>query len=178
MIYLSGLDSIIESIYLSDLLSTQIGKAQIFVNPDKKLRYITNKTIIITNTEYPLEGIHQLVDNGNKVISRVYFDSDKIEIQPYIIRINDKIRFNGRDISENDIEKLDDILLKGYGEYDENEKRLYFPKIKILDKTEESYMDPYGNLTELGWALHQVGVNMKDGPLINLDILKLKKVVI
>ena len=35
MIYLSGLDSIIESIYLSDLISTQIGKAQIFVNPNQ-----------------------------------------------------------------------------------------------------------------------------------------------
>ena len=165
MIYLSGLDSIIESIYLSDLISTQIGKAQIFVNPNQRLKYLT-------------DYINQLVDGGNKVISRVYFNTDKVEIQPYIIRINDKIRFNGREIAEDSIEKIDDILLKGYGEYDEKEKRLYFPKIKIMDKETEPYMDQYNNLTGLGWALHQVGVNMKEGPLVNLDLLKLKKVII
>jgi hypothetical protein len=178
MIYLSGLDSIIESIYLSDLISTQIGKAQIFVNPNQRLKYLTNKTIIITNNDYSVDYINQLVDGGNKVISRVYFNTDKVEIQPYIIRINDKIRFNGREITEDSIEKIDDILLKGYGEYDEKEKRLYFPKIKIMDKETEPYMDQYGNLTGLGWALHQVGVNMKEGPLVNLDLLKLKKVII
>ena len=178
MIYLSGLDSIIESIYLSDLISTQIGKAQIFVNPNQRLKYLTNKTIIITNNDYSVDYINQLVDGGNKVISRVYFNTDKVEIQPYIIRINDKIRFNGREIAEDSIEKIDDILLKGYGEYDEKEKRLYFPKIKIMDKETEPYMDQYNNLTGLGWALHQVGVNMKEGPLVNLDLLKLKKVII
>lgn len=177
MVYLSGLDSIIESIYLSDLLSTTIGKAQIFINPDQ-IKYVTNKTIIITKNGYSLDYIKKLVDNGNKVISRVFFNTDIIEIQPYIIRVNDKVQFNGRYINEEDIEKIDDLLVKGYGEYDETEHRLYLPKINITDPTSPSYVDRYNNLTGLGWALQQVGVNLKPGPFENLDVLKLKKVVI
>lgn len=177
MVYLSGLDSIIESIYLGDLLSTQIGKSQIFINPDQ-INYMTNKTVIITKNGYSLDYVNKLVDNGNKVISRIFFNTDKVEIQPYIIRINEKVQFNARYIDEDVIEKIDDILIKGYGEYDESEHKLYFPKINIIDPKSELYMDQYNNLTGLGWALQQVGINLKDCPFVNLDVIKLKKVVI
>lgn len=177
MVYLSGLDSIIESIYLDDLLSTQIGKSQIFINPDQ-IKYITNKTIIITKNGYSVDYVNRLVDNGNKVISRVFFPSDKIEIQPYIIRINDKVQFNGRYVNEDDINKIDDVLIKGYGEYEETEHRLYFPKINIMDTESKLYMDEFKNLTGYGWALQQVGINLKDCPFVNLDVIKLKKIVI
>ena len=177
MVYLSGLDSIIESIYLGDLLSTTLGKSQIFINPDQ-IKYVTNKTIIITKTDYPFVNLLQLVDNGNKVISRVFFNFDKIEIQPYIIRINDKVQFNGRYVDEEKLNKADDLLIKGYGEYDESEHRLYLPKINMINSSSGLYMDQYNNLTGLGWAMQQVGINLKEGPFTNLDVLKLKKVII
>jgi hypothetical protein len=176
MVYLSGLDSIIESIYLDDLLSNQMGRSQIFVNPDQ-IKYITNKTIIISKNGYSLDDVNRLVDNGNKVISRIFFDTDKVEIQPYIIRVNNKIQFNGRYVDEDKIGKIDDIMLKGYCEFDETEHCLYFPKINMFDKNSDLYMDSYNNLTSYGWALQQVGINLKKCPFVDLDVIKLKKVI-
>jgi len=38
-------------------------------------------------------------------------------------------------------------------------------------------MDSYGNLTVLGWALQQVGINLVSGAFTDLDIVKTEKIM-
>lgn len=176
MIHLEGLDSIIESVYLSEGLSNKLGVSNIFVNPDN-IKYIANKLVIISDTNYPVENVDILLNNNNKIISRIFIDNEQVEVQPYIIRINDRIMWNGRRLNE--VSDLDDLLLQGQCDYEEKKGTLYFPQI-FLEGEENSkrLMDSFGNLTCLGWALHQVGVNLKESPFMNLDLLKTGKVVI
>ena len=51
MIYLEGLESIAESIYLDENLDNRAGNCNIFVNPDN-IGYIVGKTIIINKLGY------------------------------------------------------------------------------------------------------------------------------
>ena len=174
MIYLSSLGAIIESIYLEDSLSGKVGECNVFVNPDN-VKYIVSKTIILSTPNYDPEKIKILKDNGCKIISRVCYDIDGIEMSPYILRINFGIMWNGKIIKES---YQDENVLIDSGDvlYDSENETLYFPQIyneKVIST------DPYGNLTGMGWALQQVGVNIKtDTPFTNLDILKTGKVVL
>ena len=171
MIYLCSLESIIESVYLEDTLSGRIGECNIFVNPDN-IKYITSKTIIITTTDYEEERIKTLVSNGCKVISRVFYDSPDVEFQPYILRLNTNIMWNGKIL--HDYGSGRNLIDSGLADFSNDV--LYFPQ--IYNPTTET-MDKYGNLTSLGWALQQVGVNVKtDTCFTNLDIIKTGKVVL
>jgi len=174
MIFLDSLEAIIESIYLEDSLSAKIGECNVFVNPDN-IKYLTSKTVIITNTGYDLEKVKTLKENGCKVISRVYYDTPEIEICPYILRINYGLMWNGRVLKE-EYQDGKGLIDSGYVEYDNENEVLYFPQIyssKVISK------DEWENLTAIGWALQQAGVNIKtDTPFTNLDILKTGKVVL
>lgn len=52
---------------------------------------------------------------------------------------------------------------------------LYFPK--LLNLPESVLMDSLGNLTSLGWAEHQVGINLGKSYL-DMDLLKTNKVIL
>ena len=53
--------------------------------------------------------------------------------------------------------------------------KLYFPKIYEIT-SENRVMDDYGNLSCLGWVLHQVGMNLdKNTRFFDLDVIKTKK---
>jgi len=172
MIYLEGLNSIIESIYLGEELSNKVGNCDIFVNPSN-VKYLIGKIIIINIPEYPEEYINQLLENRCKVISRVFIDNSNIEIRPYILRICPQVVWNGRVIKEP--MTLDNILECGYCEFDVDEFKLYFPK--FYSCTDTAVEDNYGNLSSLGWVLHQSGINVKkDTPLQDLDVIKTRKI--
>lgn len=174
MIYLSSLEAIIESVYLEDSLSGKVGECNVFVNPDN-VKYIVSKTIIITTPDYDQDKVKALKDNGCKVISRIYYDKPEVEVSPYILRVNFGIMWNGKIIKDS-YQGGNALVDSGDVVYDSEEEILYFPQIydeKVIS------VDPYGNLTGMGWALQQVGVNIKtDTPFTNLDILKTGKVVL
>jgi hypothetical protein len=73
MIFLNGIESIIESTYLNETISTKISSCNIFVNP-KNIKFLARKTVIINIVDYPEECIQQLLNNECKVISRVKYD--------------------------------------------------------------------------------------------------------
>lgn len=171
MIFLENLDSIIEATYLEDAISGKIGECNIFVNPDN-IKFIASKTIIITIPDYSIDKILALVNNGCKVISRVKYDIPQVEFQPYILRLNYHIMWNGKVLTK--YESGREILQSGQAEY--RDDVLYFPQ--IYDKS-INLVDKEDNLTSLGWALQQVGINVKtDTPFTNLDIIKTGKVVL
>lgn len=174
MIFLDSLEAIIESIYLEDSLSAKIGECNVFVNPDN-IKYLTSKTIIISIPSYDQEKIKILKDNGCKVISRVYYDTPEIEICPYILRINNGLMWNGKVIKD-EYQDSRWLIDSGSIEYDNDNEILYFPQI-YSDKVIPT--DNWENLTAIGWALQQAGVNIKTNtPFVNLDILKTGKVVL
>lgn len=172
MIYLEGLGSVIESIYLEEDLSNKVGNCNVFVNPSN-VKYIIGKTVIINTCEYPESNLNVLIENKCNVISRVYIENQNIEIQPYILRICPQVMWNGRIIEEP--MTLNNILDCGYCEFDSDEFKLYFPKFYNCSDTKPK--DEYGNLTVLGWVLQQVGINInKKTPLTDLDIIKTGKI--
>lgn len=178
MIYNSGLESVIEAIYLDEKLVPKIGKANIEVNPSEA-SYAVGKTIILTNNK--CTNVDILIRNGNKVISRVKGYGDDVQFQPYIIRPNFNIFWNGevyecpREFSGD----LDDIMEwlgaqdKFPVNYDEKVS-LCFPKVTGILK--DVLVGPEGNLTSLGWLLHQVGVNVGK-TFLDMDLLKTKKII-
>jgi hypothetical protein len=166
MVYFSGLESVIESIYLEDRLGNKVGECDVFVNPTNT-KYLVGKTIIINSLTYPENEINILLGNGNKVVTRISVDVPGIIFQPYIIRVSSRLMYNGKEVSGK-VEIGD--LLRDYCFYDNT---LYFPK---LNPKYYPVLDLAGNLTGIGWALHQVGVLVKDDlEFKNLDIIKLKK---
>lgn len=167
MVYFSDIYSIIECIYLSESLGEKVGQCDIFINPDS-ISYIVGKTVIINKVGYPDSNIEGLLSNRCKVISRVYIEElrDHLLYQPYILTPNFNIMWNG--IS---IDSMTDLLKNCI--FDKDELKLYFPKIKLRSFRE----DERGNLTAIGWALHQVGVNIKDSPFKDLDVIKTKKML-
>lgn len=168
MVYFNGLNSIIESIYLEDKLGNKVGDCNVFVNPDN-IKYLVGKVVIINSLTYPLTSVQSLVDNGNRVISRIKINMNGVFNQPYIIRVALGIMYNGRMIYE----KLEeDEILQDYCYFPDSV--LYFPK---LNPSYYDVMDQDKNLTALGWALHQVGVRVRDDlSFQNLDIIKLGKI--
>lgn len=174
MIYFSGLDSIIESIYLNDNLDNKVGTCEVFVNPDN-VKYIVGKTVIINICDYPDSKLDILSSNGCHIISRIYSQREDIEVQPYILRLNFNVMWNGKVIEFCNF--LDDILDKDNCIFDFENNILYFPKIINLGSTLKP-KDEYGNLTVIGWVLQQVGINIKSQTVFeNLDIIKTGKVM-
>lgn len=168
MVYFNGLDSIIESIYLEDKLGNKVGDCNVFINPDN-IKYLVGKVVIINSLTYPAINIQSLIDNGNKVVSRIKTKIKEVFYQPYIIRVAPGIMYNGRTVCG---KISNDEILQDYCYFPDSV--LYFPK---LDPSYYDVMDDSGNLTALGWALHQVGVKIRDDlSFQNLDIIKLGKI--
>lgn len=171
MIYLEGLGSVIESIYLGEELSNKVGNCDIFVNPEN-VKYLIGKTVIINICEYPEENLDILVENKCHIISRIFIDNPEVEIRPYILRICPQVMWNGRVIKEP--MTLNNILECGYCEFDADEFKLYFPK--FYNCSDRNPKDDYGNLSVLGWVLQQVGININTKtPLTDLDLIKTGK---
>lgn len=164
MILYSGLDSIIESLYLDDDLTESVRDCSIVVNPDEKLsRYLMGRLIIINHKNYSVDLIRKLKDD-NKVITRIDFSIRGVLFDPYILRINDNIRLSGEFIDYIDESCYNDVDFRFDG------KVLYYP-------SPESYEDYVynGNLTSLGYLLYQIGYNLIDNSIFkNLDVIKLK----
>ena len=87
MIFYEGLESIIECIYLEENISNKSSDCDIFVNPEN-IKYLIGKLVIINSIEYPIENIKTLLENNCRVISRIHFDIEGIEIRPYILKLN------------------------------------------------------------------------------------------
>lgn len=174
MIYFEGLESIIECIYLEDTISNRTGNCNIFINPEN-ITYMIGKTVIINSCEYPDDNIKILLGNGCKVISRVYNDIPGVEVRPYILKINDRVFWNGMIVDK--FSDFSELLEMDYCKFDMDNYKLYFPKI-LGDMEDYRVMDAYGNLSVLGWVLQQVGVNIKkDTPFTNLDVIKTQKYI-
>lgn len=171
------LESIIESIYLSEELDDRVSNSNIFICPSNPT-YIDHRVVVLTREGYPDYKIDLLKRNRTKVISRVKYDRDDVEFQPYIMRPNLGIMWNGRIVSE-------DMFLEGnirplFNEgtilHDPDSYTLYFPKIK--NPSDKLIKDSEGNLTAIGWALHQVGYNTGiDTLFTDMDLVKAKKLL-
>lgn len=164
MIYFSGLDSIIESLYLDEKISDKIGGCDIIVNPEVET-YLVRKTIILNSTSYDTSKIERLLKNKCTVISRTSdFEISGVKVYPYLPRPNFHIQWNGDfyDISKGDIECS----------FDGARNILFFPK---LEGPKEEFISDSGELSYLGWAMYQVGQDLKNSQFPDLDILKTKK---
>lgn len=173
MIYFNGVDSIIECAYLRDIPSENIKESGIFVNPTS-ITYLTGKTVVITSPSYPLSAISLLLQHRNSVVSRVALENmDGVILNPYICRPEWGMMWNGEIIKEN-IDNIEDIL--DHCSFSTEDMICYFPKIL---STSIPLLDDLGNLTGLGYALHQVGQCI-DPKLVfqDLDVLKTKKIQI
>lgn len=174
MIYFEGLDTVIESIYLDDELGNKIGECSVFINPDNT-KYLIGKTVIINSPIYPEAKIYELLENGNKVISRLECSIENVIFQPYILRISEKIQYSGKEVYDAEFNSKE--ILQNYCTIDPDTGTLYFPKLYNLPQ----YLlhDTSGNLTGLGWACQEVGINIKEDTVFkNMDILKLKKLIL
>ena len=174
MIYFEGLESIIECIYLEDSISSRPNTCDIFVNPEN-ITYMMGRTVIINSCEYPEDNIRTLVNNRCRVISRVYFGVPGIEVRPYILKLNDRIIWNGEVLHK--FSDFSELLEEDYCKFDVRNYKLYFPKLYGI-ASEINTVDDYGNLSCLGWVLQQVGINVKtDTPFVNLDVIKTQKYI-
>lgn len=164
MVYFSDLNSVIESIYLSENICDKIGSCNIFVNPDN-ITYLVRKVVIINKLDYPDKNIDSLLKNNCEIISRIKLNRDDVKFHPYIIYPNFSIIWNG-----DTVDLMSDVITNC--NFDIENMKLYFPKIKV----DTMRVDEEGNLTALGWALQQVGINIKkDTPFVDLDVIKTKK---
>lgn len=174
MIYFEGLESIIECLYLEDNISNRPSNCDIFVNPEN-ITYMMGRTVIINSCDYPEENVKTLLSNGCRVISRVYSDIPEIEVRPYILKLNERINWNGEVVRK--FSDFSELLEEDHCRFDIDNYKLYFPKIYGLSE-ENKVMDDYGNLSVLGWVLQQVGINIKtDTPFINMDVIKTQKYI-
>lgn len=174
MIYFEGLESIIECLYLEDNISSRPSSCDIFINPEN-ITYMMGRTVIINSCEYPIENIKTLVSNGCRIISRVYCDVPGVEVRPYILKLNDRINWNGEILRK--FSDFSEVLEEDHCRFDMKNYKLYFPKILGITP-ENKPMDDFGNLSCLGWVLQQVGVNIKeDTPFTNMDLIKTQKLI-
>ena len=172
MIYLDGLDSIIECMYLDDSINDRSTSCDVFINPDS-IKYLTGKIVVINSCEYPESKLKTLIENRNKVISRVKFpDMEGISLNPYILKINKNIYWNGKILETWNKDSIWENL-----EFDMSSYKIYFPKLKPVEN-EVKLLDCDGNLSGLGWILQQVGINIiEDTPFKDLDIIKTGKII-
>jgi len=184
MIYLDDsientLYCISEGMYLGEKFSDRFGNSDILINP-LSIKYVTGKCIIINQPNYPKENIDILRSNGgNTIISRVKLDymPEDVEFDPYEIQVELSVMWNGMYICVNNLDineitqKLENSII-----FSEDRTELYFPK--LLNIKEELIRDSEGNITALGWLLHQVGINTaKNSVFQDLDALKIQKIL-
>lgn len=162
MILITGLDSIIESIYLREELTCSSKSSNIVVNPVSS--YIVRKTIIINSINYPTNLIDELIGH-NTIISRFDIGDDRVMIDPYELRMNERIIPLGKKvnfINEDMYDKVDHL-------YDREDGILYYPKpMKCMNYCVGS------ELTVLGYLAYQLGYPVKSATkFTNLDVIKL-----
>jgi hypothetical protein len=170
MILLTGLDSIIESLYLRDGLTCTFKNCTIVVNPTSS--YVANKVVIINLMNYPSNKIDELLANNNTIISRFDTGDERITIDPYELRINESIIPLGKRVdllNEDTYDKVEHI-------FDDKDNKLYYPKpVKCINYHHK------GNLTALGYLIYQLGYQIDEviTPRFKyLDIIKLKNGII
>lgn len=163
MILLTGLDSIIESLYLDERLTEYSREGDILVNP-VSITYVVNKTIIINHKNYPIDNIKYLLLK-NKVISRIDFGLDGVIVNPYLLRINKNI------ISSNEKVNIINENLYSKVEHKFDGTNLYYPRPMSF------YDHKFGSeLTVIGYLMYQLGCDISDvkDPIFkNLDIIKM-----
>jgi hypothetical protein len=167
------LDSIIETIYLGYDFDEKISNSDIIVNPGKTTYITSNKVVIINDPTYPIDKVEALKRNGCKIISRINTKIEGVIVEPYILRPNFSIVWNGDELESPNYGNIleSTMLVRGHGV---NDHKLLFPK--IYGPTWIPAIDLDGNLTCLGWALQQVGINLKkDTPFKDLDVTKTLK---
>ena len=174
------LNSIVEGIYLSEKFSDRIGNSDIVVCPCN-IKYIVNKTVIINKLDYPITSIQRLLENGCDIISRVDLGEmmDYIEHQPYIMKPDFGIMWNGMTVDVSDLVDLYEIVQALEDRIVFNPEKdlvLYFPKLIGVNK--KFVQDNKSNLTALGWLMHQVGVNTRESEFLDMDLLKTKKLLV
>ena len=181
------LDSIIEGIYLGLEFNPNLPADGYCVIPNRKEKpgtYHNNKKIIITRDNCCSKEVLDFITdprNNNKVFSRVTGFSEMypgIKFLPYIIVPNFNIIWNGLEVTETDfLEEVREyrcIYNWGSIRFYEDKNTLSLPK--IINPSNELVMDSKGNLTSIGWAMQQVGVNIKTDTIFqDLDMLKTKK---
>lgn len=180
MVFNDGILSNIEATYLEEPTNSRIGNCGILINPGE-VSYIINKTIIINRPDYPLENIYKLLERRNHIISRIQLGDKslvgRIHFEPYIMRVNYSLCWNGDVLSypggDDVVGWLEDGQLDSMPDTDK--VVLYFPK--LLNLPESVLMDGLGNLTSLGWAEHQVGINLGK-TYLDMDLLKTNKVIL
>lgn len=171
--FTEGLDSIIEAIYLGYDLDEKIARSDVLVNPGKTTYITSNKVVIINDPTYPINKIEALKKNGCKIISRIDTKIEGVIVEPYILRPNFSIVWNGDELESPNYSDIleSSMLVRGKQGGDH---KLLFPK--IYGPTWIPAIDLDGNLTCLGWALQQVGINLKKNtPFVDLDITKTLK---
>ena len=167
---MTGLDSIIESLYLKEKLTCSSKASDILVNPVSS--YIIGKTIIINLKSYPISYINELLDNKNTVISRFDIGDDRVIVDPYELRMNESIIPLGRKVNvvnEEMYDKVDHV-------FEVEDMKLYYPKpLKCID------YQVNGRLTMLGYLVYQLGYPMNEVKISEfryLDVIKLKNGII
>lgn len=173
MVSKNGIESYIEAAYLGEHMTKKSVNSTIYVNP-KETSYIIGKTVIINNPKY--DKLESLKNKRNHIISRVRFDDPTIEFSPYIMRVDFSVIWNG-DVLQYD---GDDNFSDWIGDVPDLEEtaptKLFFPKVEKVGK--DILYDQEGNLTAIGWVLHQVGMNVdKKSPYQDLDLLKTAKIL-
>lgn len=181
------LDSIIEGIYLGLDFNLNLPANGYCVIPNKKERsgvYHNNKKIIITRHNCCSKNVLDFIadpENHNLIFSRVVGFSEiypNIKFVPYILVPNFNIIWNGLEITEEEflkeVEEFVCIYNWGHIRFYEDKNILSLPK--IINPSKELVMDKEGNLTSIGWAMQQIGLNIKTDTIFkDLDILKTKK---
>ena len=183
MVYLddnNALISIIEGIYLSERFSDRFKNSNILVCPDST-KYVTGKVIIVNHNNYPKEKIEELHSNGCTIISRINlnYDLDYVKFYPYLLYPVMNVMWNGLNIDISGINSISEIERKLEDSiiFDINDNKLCFPKLSNINKN--LVLDQYGNLSCLGWLMHQIGINMdKNAIFQDLDLLKTKKTLL
>lgn len=170
MVLITGLDSIIESLYLRDDLTSNSKKSDILVNPVSS--YVIGKTIIINLKGYSRNRITELLDNKNTVICRFNINDDRVIVDPYELRMNESIMPLGMKVNLINEEMYDKVNHS----YDSDNRVLYYPKpIKCMDY----HVD--GSLTLLGYLAYQLGYSINDvadTKFRYLDVIKMKNGII
>jgi hypothetical protein len=175
----SGIDSFLEAAYLGIPVSARGEERFIYVNPTA-YHYLYGNVVIISNPDYPKKNIDWLIENGIKVIFRNVNEYSKPN--PYILRIEFGVMWNGDVLSCPKNLSFTEVLnfLKMNCEVEPVDTglpmKVFLPKIYDIPK--EYLLDSSGNLTILGWSMHQVGINVGNQFVYqDLDLYKTKKIL-
>lgn len=169
MILLTGLDSVIESLYLDEQLTDMNRDTNILVNP-VDVTYKFGKTVIINHKYYQTDKLLKLVSNKNKVYSRINYGIDGVKYCPYNHRINFKVVPSGEEVN----------LIN---EFNYNEVDHYYKNGILYYPTPKFYYDYYMNddMTVLGYLLIQLGCDVSEvneSMNKNYDVIKLRNGII